>query len=325
MRAPEFWRADGAVSRVLSPLGRLYGAIARRRLRRDAPRAALPTIVVGGLTSGGDGKTPLVITLASLLAERGERPALLTRGYGRSSRRSAPFLVSPKDNATTAGDEALLLSRRALTIVGADRWASAKMARELGATVVILDDGFHSRQLAADISLLVVDSDYGAGNGRCLPAGPLRAPLRAQLEAADVALVIGDGPARRQFEAQCTKPVFRARMTSGKTLAGARVIGFAGIGRPEKFFRTLAQTGAEIVATRAFPDHHRFSAREIARLAALSRRYDAELVTTEKDAVRLPPGVDCDTLAIDLVFGEPGGFVEKLLAAVECARLSRAS
>ncbi|HEY8162996.1 MAG TPA: tetraacyldisaccharide 4'-kinase [Methylocystis sp.] len=325
MRAPEFWRADGTASRILSPLGHLYGAIARRRLQREAPRAALPTIVVGGLTSGGDGKTPLVIALAKLLAERGERPALLTRGYGKSSGRSTPFPVSPGDDAATAGDEAVLLSRCALTIVGADRAASAKMARELGATLLILDDGFHSRRLAADLTLLVIDSDYGAGNGRCLPAGPLRAPLPAQLQAADAALIIGDGVAGRIFEAKNRKPVFHARIIPEKTLAGARVIGFAGIGRPEKFFRALAEAGAEVVATRAFPDHHRFSVRDIAGLAELGRRYGAKLVTTEKDAVRLPPGVVCDILPIGLGFREPGAFLETLVAALRRARLSRAS
>ncbi len=329
MRAPQFWRTEGVASRLLSPLGHLYGAVARSRLTREGPRAALPTIVVGGLTVGGDGKTPLVIALARLLAAQGERPALLTRGYGRRGGSSEPFAVSPKDNVTTAGDEALLLSRDGLAIVGADRAASAALARDLGATLLILDDGFHSRRLTPDLSLLVIDSDHGAGNGRCLPAGPLRAPLEGQISAADALIVIGGGAAGRGLCQSCTKPVFQACVVpeprAAKALAGRRVIGFAGIGRPEKFFHTLAETGAEIAATRSFPDHHRYGENDLAELTALARRQGATLVTTEKDAVRLPPALAAEALPSSLAFTEPEALLATLAAALSCARLSRAS
>ncbi|MCQ4188911.1 tetraacyldisaccharide 4'-kinase, partial [Methylocystis suflitae] len=187
MRAPAFWREDGATARLLSPLGALYDAIARKRLAREAPRANLPTIVIGGLTAGGDGKTPLAIALARRLKAAGERPALLTRGYRRRRGGTSSFVVDlTRHGADEIGDEALLLARVAPTIVGADRLASADLAQRLGATVVILDDGFHSRRVAPDLTLIVIDSDYGAGNSRCIPAGPLRAPLDAQLAAADI-------------------------------------------------------------------------------------------------------------------------------------------
>lgn len=329
MRAPEFWRTEGAASRLLSPFGHLYGALARGRLAHKAPRAALPTIVVGGLTVGGDGKTPLVIALAKLLSAQGERPALLTRGYGRRGGRAEPFAVSPKDDVTTAGDEALLLSRHALAIVGADRAASAALAHELGATLLILDDGFHSRQISPDLSLLAIDSDYGAGNGRCLPAGPLRAPLDAQIGAADALIVIGGGAAGQALSKSCTKPVFPARVVpeprAAETLAGRRVIGFAGIGRPGKFFQSLAETGAEIVAKRGFPDHQRYGENDLAELTALARRHDAALVTTEKDAVRLPPALAAEVLPISLAITEPEALLATLDAALSRARLSRAS
>lgn len=329
MRAPQFWRDEGGASRLLSPLGLLYGVVARGRLAREAPRAALPTIVVGGLTAGGDGKTPLVVALAKMLAAEGERPALLTRGYGKRGGRAEPFAVFSDDDVAIAGDEALLLSRHALAIVGADRAASAALALELGATLLILDDGFHSRRLSPDLSLLAIDSDYGAGNGRCLPAGPLRAPLEAQIAAADALIVIGAGAAGRMLAASCWKPVFQSQIVpeaeAAKALAGERVIGFAGIGRPEKFFRSLAETGAEVVVTRGFPDHHRFSKGDLAELAALQRRHDATLVTTEKDAVRLPPALAAEALPISLVFAEPGALMATLDAALSRARLSRAS
>jgi tetraacyldisaccharide 4'-kinase len=327
VRAPGFWRADGISPLFLSPLGALYGAVAARRLNRDAPRAALPTIVIGGLTAGGDGKTPLAIALAGMLAKHGEKPALLTRGYGRGAgaRRDA-FAVDPSTHGVDlAGDEALLLARHALTIVGADRAASAEVARALGATVLILDDGFHSRQIAPDLSLLVIDAGYGAGNRRCLPAGPLRARLEAQLAAADALVVIGDGDAAPA----CAKPCFKAEIIPdepvGTRLRGARVVGVAGIGRPEKFFETLNRAGATIVATRSFPDHHRFSDADIAALTALQQRAGARLVTTEKDAMRLRGrALPFDVLPVSLAFAEAEALFKTVTQALE-ERAFRAS
>lgn len=328
MRAPGFWRAEGAVSRLLSPLGALYGAVAARRLRQNAPHTALPTIVVGGLTAGGDGKTPLAILVAQLLESQGETPAVLTRGYGGQHGRATPFVVKPWAQSDQAGDEALLLANHALTIVGADRAASAELAREMGVTALVLDDGFHSRRLAPDLTLFAIDAAYGAGNGRCMPAGPLRAPLDVQLAAADALLIIGDGPAGRAITARAAKPVFQAHIVPDwpDDLKGARVAAFAGIGRPEKFFKTLRETGAEIVATRSFPDHHRFSDGDVAALDSLRRRHDARLVTTLKDAMRLRGrGLDVCALPICLALPDMDGFAAFLATAVTRARLSRAS
>lgn len=330
MRAPEFWRADGARARLLAPLGAIYAAVAQWRLQRPAPRAELPAIVVGGPTAGGDGKTPLAIALADWLSAQGERPALLTRGYGRRRGRSAPFVVDANADAAEVGDETPLLARAATTIVGADRAASAALAKELGASVLILDDGFHSRRLAGDVSLLVIDADYGAGNGRCLPAGPLRAPLDAQLALTDALVVIGDGTAGKALARRASMPAFEARVVAdpraASELAGARVVAFAGVGRPEKFFRTLKETGAEIVAAKSFPDHHRFSGRDIAELTDMRRRHEARLVTTEKDLSRLPADLrDVAALPIRLAVADMDGFAALLRAALGRARLSRVS
>jgi tetraacyldisaccharide 4'-kinase len=329
LRAPAFWRGDGPAARLLAPFGALSGAIAQRRLRRAAPRAVLPTIVVGGPTAGGDGKTPTVIALAALLAAQGERPALLTRGYGRRNIRAAPFVVDAAATVDETGDEALLLARHGLTIVGADRAASAELARDMGATALILDDGFHSRRVAPDFSLLVVDADYGGGNGRCLPAGPLRAPLAAQFDAADALLVIGDGAAGARLAAIAERPAFPAALLTPPTaqkFAGLRVVAFAGTARPEKFFRSLESIGAEIVARRSFADHRRFSRRDMAVLAGLARRSQACLVTTEKDAVRLPKNAPhVDVLPVDLVFADAGALAAVLADALRRARLNPVS
>lgn len=292
MRAPAFWRDDGAMSRLLSPLGAIYGGFARERLARAAPRAPLPAIVVGGLTTGGDGKTPLVLALARLLVARSEKPALLTRGFGRRREIAQPIAVDlNRHHADDAGDEALLLARAALTIVSADRLASAALAQKRGATCLILDDGFHSKRIAADLALLAIDADYGAGNERCLPAGPLRAPLDAQLAEADMLVLIGDGARGEEIVERACKPYARARLVAepaaAKALKGARVVVFAGIARPEKFFRLVEDCGAEIVARAPFGDHHRFTDGDYAALSALRQKFGARLVTTEKDAARI--------------------------------------
>lgn len=305
-RAPEFWRRQGVASSLLAPAAALYGAIARHRLQRPAPHAALPTLVVGGLTSGGDGKTPLAIALATRLLALGARPALLTRGYGRILHDDAPVLVDPSHHdARHVGDEALLLARVAPTLVCADRRLSAQRATEIGATVLVLDDGFHSRALAPDLTLLAIDADYGAGNGFCLPAGPLRAPLQAQLAMADALAIISDGDAGAICARNFDKTVLTARLVAdplpAQKLAGARIVAFAGIARPEKFFRLLRNIGAQVIATRAFPDHHLFTPQDIAELQALARTHDARLLTTEKDAARLD-GID--SLPVSLKFDD---------------------
>jgi tetraacyldisaccharide 4'-kinase len=305
-RAPEFWRRSGGASSLLALAAALYGAIAQRRLQRPAPRAALPTIVVGGLTSGGDGKTPLAMALATRLLALGARPAFLTRGYGRILHHAAPVLVDPAHHdARHVGDEARLLARIAPTLVCADRRLSAQHATEIGATVLVLDDGFHSRTLAPDLTLLAIDADYGAGNGFCLPAGPLRAPLQAQLAMADALVMIGDGAAGTICAHNFDKTVLTARLvpdaTHAQKLAGARIVAFAGIARPEKFFRLLHDIGAQVVATRAFADHHRFTPRDIAELRALAQMNHAQLLTTEKDATRLD-GID--SLPVSLQFDD---------------------
>ncbi|MGD9656047.1 MAG: tetraacyldisaccharide 4'-kinase [Methylocystis sp.] len=331
MRAPGFWRDDCAAARLLSPLGALYGGVAGKRLARAAPRANLPVIVAGGLTAGGDGKTPLAIALAQRLHATGERPAILTRGYRRSAREPSPFAVDPdRHDADDVGDEALLLARAAPTIVGADRVAGAALAQRLGASVVVLDDGFHSRRIAPDLTLIAIDSDYGAGNGRCMPAGPLRAPLDAQLAAADMLIVIGDGARGRDIAARASKPVATAHLAPDpdavEAIRGIRVVAFAGIARPEKFFDSLKSCGAEVTARLSFDDHRRFTERDFATLSKLRQAYGARLVTTEKDAARMGDQIatlGVDTLPVTLVFDHAVALdeaLDRLLGAREARR-----
>ncbi|WP_018408002.1 tetraacyldisaccharide 4'-kinase [Methylocystis rosea] len=328
MRAPAFWREDGAAARLLSPLGALYGAVACKRLACEAPRANLPTIVIGGLTAGGDGKTPLAIAIAQRLNAAGERPALLTRGYRRKRGGSSSLVVDlTRHGAEDVGDEALLLARAAPTIVGSDRLASADLAQRLSATVVILDDGFHSRRVTPDLTLIVVDSDYGAGNGRCIPAGPLRAPLDAQLAAADMLVVVGDGLPGRDIAARANRPVIAAHLApdsgAAEAMNGARLVAFAGIARPEKFFSLLEASGAEVAAQVSFGDHRRFTQRDYATLSKLRQEQGARLVTTEKDAARMGgqlATLGVDTLPVTLVFDDADVLDEALRGLCEARR-----
>jgi tetraacyldisaccharide 4'-kinase len=296
MRAPEFWRRAPAspMARALAPLGALYGGAASARMSKPGARADRPAIVIGGPTLGGDGKTPTALAIAALLAEMGERPFFLTRGHGRRAMRRPSFRVDAHIHTVLeTGDEALLLARRAPTIVGVDRAESARLARDLGATALVLDDGLQSRRLEPDLALLVVDGGYGAGNGLCPPAGPLRAPLQRQIEAMDALVLIDEGAAGEAVAERASaagKPVLRANIaTLPCPLTGRRALAFAGIARPEKFFATLEAMGVEIVGRKSFADHHRYTTRDLAALEREAERLDATLVTTEKDAAGLCP------------------------------------
>jgi tetraacyldisaccharide 4'-kinase len=321
MRAPDFWETHNDWRAcALAPLGALYGAVAAARLGRSAPRVELTTIAVGGVTLGGDGKTPTALALARLLQAQGERPAILTRGYGPSAPAAIPLRVDlGRHDARDVGDEALLLAAVAPTFVGADRLASAREAERAGASVLLLDDGFHSRRLEPDLAILVVDAAYGIGNGRCPPAGPLRAPLAAQLARADVVLEIGDAPERagaagRPRDGRPT--VWRARLVpdpaAAARLSGRRLFAFAGIGRPQKFLASLREIGAEIVGARWFADHHVYSEGELSALAATAARLRGTLVTTEKDAARIGRRDDVEVLPVRLCFRDAAEVVSAL-------------
>lgn len=299
LRSPSWWyREAGALARLLAPIGRLYGAVAQARYRRVEPyRSRLPVICIGNFTVGGGGKTPTAISIAKALKGLGERPAFLTRGYGGAS--AGPHLVAETDSAAKVGDEPLLLAAEAPTMVAADRAAGARAIEALQAggnapSVIVMDDGFQNPQLRKDLSLIVVDSVLGIGNGLVMPAGPLRAPLDAQLEMADALVVIGDGGRAAALIDQFMgsgKTVLKASIVprvDPRWLGVLPVIGFAGIASPEKFFATLRANGARLEATRSFADHHVFTDKEAAALLKEARREKCMLVTTEKDWVRLP-------------------------------------
>ena len=294
LETPSFWyRQRGAAAAALAPLGALYGRIAEARFARAVPyRSRLPVICVGNFTLGGGGKTPTAMAVASLLAGLGARPCFLTRGYGGKS--PGPVKVKSGDGAADVGDEPLLLAEVAPTMISGDRAAGAKAIESTDASAIVMDDGFQNPGLAKDLSLIVVDAGLGIGNGLVMPAGPLRAPLDAQIAHADALIIIGTGgnaaPLEQAFAAR-DKSVLKARMVprqDKRWLGVLPVIAFAGIAAPEKFYATLGANGARVIAKRSFGDHHRYTRREAAALLKEADERKAMLVTTEKDFVRIP-------------------------------------
>ncbi|MGR3502678.1 tetraacyldisaccharide 4'-kinase [Pseudaestuariivita sp.] len=310
MRPPAFWtrppERPGLAARLLAPLGALTAkATARRVAQAPAYDAAAPVICVGNLTAGGAGKTPTVIALIQELAARGKTAAVLSRGYG--GKLEGPVRVDPAvHSAADVGDEPLLMQAFAEVWVSRDRAAGARAMEAAGARdVILLDDGFQNPGLAKDLSIIVADAETGFGNGRCLPAGPLREPVAAGMGRADLVLSLGLPPAQAQFRQtwadQITVPHLTghlAPLETGMPWSGARVLAFAGIGRPEKFFTTLRALGAEVVETVPLSDHQPLSPRLMARLKSDAQRLGAQLVTTEKDAIRLSQADLRDVLAV---------------------------
>lgn len=297
MKTPDFWRHRGWQSLLLAPFGWIYGALTLRRMAKPGSRAPVPVISVGNFTAGGAGKTPTAIAIAKALIARGERPFFLTRGHG--GREAGPLRVDPsRHRAIEVGDEPLLLARHAPVIVARDRAAGARMAIAEGASCLVLDDALQNPALTKDFSLAVIDGGFGFGNGRCVPAGPLRAPVAASLAKVDAVLVIGPDEAGAGRTVASEIPVFTAEMRPSagtEMLAGREVIAFSGIGRPEKFRDTLTALGAKIVAFHAFADHHAFTDAEAQSLLASAG--ERTLVTTEKDHVRLKGTPALDDLA----------------------------
>jgi tetraacyldisaccharide 4'-kinase len=331
MREPAFWWRKSGGS-LLAPFAALYGAVAWGRIQAQGKPAGVPVICLGNLTVGGAGKTPAALAVAHLLLAARERPFFLSRGYG--GKLAGPVRVDPSfHRAADVGDEPLMLARLAPTIVARDRVAGARAARSGGASVIVMDDGFQNPSLNKDLAILVVDGRRGIGNGRVIPAGPLRAPLEIQIARAQAIVVVGppDGAAKildtaRRYGVTVFHGRLEADRNSLAALGKRKVLAFAGIGNPEKFFATLTEAGIDVAARSSFPDHHRYTAAEAQGLIARAQAENLVLITTEKDHVRLAgdPALaalkaHASALPVRLVIDEQDQFRQMVLNAAKRA------
>lgn len=295
MRPPEFWKADVsgrdsalALRALLTPVSWAYAFASAHRIRTTISRhAPAPVICIGNLTVGGAGKTPIS---RAIRAKLGPAAHMLSRGYG--GRVAGPLRVTTDMSASEVGDEPLLHARDGAAWIARDRLAGALAAAQSGARAIIMDDGFQNPTLAKDLSIVAVDPGYGIGNGQVFPAGPLRERLADGLARADAIVLLhpqGAEQVEQVWLEGFAKPILHARLEPAGIVPEGKLVAFAGLARPEKFFETLTGMGAQLADAVPFPDHHPFSDDDLKHLEALAKDHDARLITTEKDAARLSP------------------------------------
>ena len=330
MRPPHFWSAGldpgsreaaPLVRLLLTPFASLYAWASARRIAKASPeKVAIPVICIGNITSGGSGKTPIVKALREALTAKGYKAASLSRGYG--GRLKGPLLVDPNTHtAKDVGDEPLMLAHSGESWIGADRVSAAREMATAGIDVILMDDGHQNPSLYKDMSLLVLDAGAPFGNGHVLPKGPLREPIAASLKRADGVILMGDGPVP-QIVTVSKLPVLRAHLESLAPPPPGPLIAFAGIGRPQRFFDKLEQAGGDVMDTLSFADHHTYSDRELQRLHEVAKVHSAQLVTTEKDYMRLAPAQreGIHAIRVRTVFDGEADLLARILPILEGER-----
>mgnify|MGYP001170624172 FL=1 len=299
------------LSVLLAPAGWVYGLAGAIRQDRTQPwQAPVPVICVGNLVTGGQGKTPTSLSIGAALKTSGQNIHFLSRGYGGSL--TEPIQVDPiSHTARDVGDEPLLLAEVAPAWISVDRRAGVEAAHSKGAEIIVMDDGFQNPAVKKDLSIIVIDGETGFGNGRLIPAGPLREGVVVGLSRAQAIVIIGED--KFKLRTALIEITRSSNQTPVKTLAARlkpdsaaavlkdqKVYAFAGIGRPKKFFNTLLEIGCDLVGAKAFDDHHPYTKTEVTNLLAIAKQEEAKLVTTAKDHVRLPAALKKDVTIVSV-------------------------
>lgn len=313
MKTPDYWQSNTLISKILAPVSFIYGFLTQLRLKlHKSPKAEVPVICVGNITAGGTGKTPVSLAIAKMLINDMYHPFFVTRGYGGKIKNV--MVNNKKHSAQEVGDEPLLLSAQAPTVVNPNRYEGAKLAIKEGADLIIMDDGFQNPSLKKDLSFLVFDGNYGIGNGKIIPSGPLRETFENGTKRADALIIMGED---KHHLAKRTKlPTFYAHLETAQTALELRnVIAFAGIGHPQKFYNTLKEQGFKVIKTFDFPDHHVYNKKELENILAEAQKLNAEVYTTSKDFVKIPHSIqnEIKVLEVAVVWDKP----EKLLAFIK--------
>ncbi|MBQ8481691.1 MAG: tetraacyldisaccharide 4'-kinase [Alphaproteobacteria bacterium] len=313
MRTPKYWQSNSFTSKVLCPFGMIYGMATQLRLRfKSSHKVPVPVICIGNITAGGTGKTPVSISIAKLLETEMYHPFFVSRGYG--GKLQDVIVNNKKHTAKDVGDEPLLLSKQAPVVINADRYKAAEKAVEQGADIIIMDDGFQNPSLHKDLSFLVFDGNYGIGNGKIIPAGPLRETLENGVKRADAVIIMGKD--KHNLAERCGLPVFFGHTEAIQTTINNQdVVAFAGIGHPQKFYHTLKQQGFNVIKTIDFPDHHFYTREELESIIDEAKKLNAQIYTTGKDFVKIPPlyTQDINVLEIAVVWDNP----EELVAFIK--------
>ena len=316
MRTPTYWKNKNIISSLLLPLGWLYGLATALRLALTKPQKVKAKVIcIGNITAGGTGKTPVSVAIAALLKQNGLNPWFVTRGYGGTRQ---DVIVNPAEHAAAeVGDEPLLLAREASVVVNKQRWLGAQKAIANGDDCIIMYDGFQNPALHKDLSFIVIDGAVGFGNRCCIPSGPLREFLSAGLKRADAAIIIGQDKTNLSGLLK-DLPVFHGSITPVEPLRdNLNVIAFAGIGRPQKFYRSLQELGFNLIKTVDFPDHHFYTEGELKQLISEAEEKQAVLYTTAKDYVKIPAALRnrFRVLEITITWREPELLTQFLLNA----------
>lgn len=286
LNSPKHWEEDGTLAKLLGPASFFYARATAKRVAAKGYRSKAKVICIGNVTAGGAGKTPTAIAIATMLQEEKKNVHFITTGFGRKTENLGAVRVA-KQTAEEVGDEPLLLSTIAPTWVGENRAELAKAAENAGADVIIMDDGYQNGELEKDVSILVIDGGYGLGNGRVIPAGPLREPFEAALERADGVVIVGD---KTKELPEFKVPSFKGKMELDipENVKEEEVVAFCGIGRPEKFFTSLKEHGIKVVEELGFPDHHYYNETDFKAIFGIANSKKAVIVTTSKDMVKVP-------------------------------------